>query len=93
MKDTTKFGELIKDGKTLVLFFSDKDDNTQNNELIVEFAALNHEIKCIKINTDLNQELTKALELVNTPTWIVFNGDNIKRFKEGSIDKFTKAFK
>ena len=73
----SKFGELINLEVPILLdFFGDLDETSKSMHPILRdvAAAVGDKGKVIKINVDLNSELSEALRIKDLPTLMIYKG-------------------
>ena len=74
----SKFGELINFEVPILLdFFGDLDETSKSMHPILRdvAAAVGDKGKVIKINVDLNSELSEALRIKDLPTLMIYKGE------------------
>ena len=87
-----KFGELINlDVPILLDFFGDLDESskTMNPVLRDVAAAIGDKGKVIKININLNNELSEALRIKTLPTLMIYKGGEMVWRQSGEQDANT----
>ena len=87
-----KFGELINlDVPILLDFYGDLDEssNTMHPVLRDVAAAIGDKGKVIKININLNNELSEALRIKTLPTLMIYKGGEMVWRQSGEQDANT----
>lgn len=83
----SKFGDIVNSEiPVLINFYSDWDQEYENYALgILKEVAINlgDSAKVIKIDTDKNEELAKALRIKNNPTYIIYQNSEMKWRQSG----------
>jgi len=84
----SKFGDLIKsDIPILIDFYSNREEAQEEKatEVLLEVATnLGKRARVIKINIEKNEVLTKALQIKNDPTFIIYQNNEMKWRQSGS---------
>ena len=76
-----KFGEFIKSSSpTLIDFYNAKNDDGVLQSVA---TAIGKKGKVIKIDTEKNNQLVKALRIKGTPTYIIYKDSEIKWRQSG----------
>ena len=87
-----KFGELINlDVPILLDFFSDLDESSKTMHPVLRdvAAAIGDKGKVIKININLNNELSDALRIKTLPTLMIYKGGEMVWRQSGEQDANT----
>lgn len=83
----SKFGDLIKsDIPILIDFYSNREDDQEEKatEVLLEVAMnLGKRAKVIKIDTEKNEVLARALLIKNNPTFIIYQNNEMKWRQSG----------
>ena len=86
----SKFGDIVNSElPVLIEFYSDWDEikEEESISLLKEVAvALDGKAKVIKIDTDKNEVLAKALRIKSNPTFIIYKNSDMKWRQSGNID-------
>ncbi|HIP47881.1 MAG TPA: thioredoxin [Lutibacter sp.] len=86
----SKFGELVNSEIPILIDFYSNWDEDQEDEavaLLKEVAiALEDTAKVIKIDTEKNETLAKALRIKNNPTFIIYKNSDMKWRQSGKQD-------
>ncbi|MEO9953204.1 thioredoxin family protein [Nonlabens sp.] len=88
----SKFGQLISANVPVLFnFFTDWNEDTvaMNAVLRNVAAALGDKAKVIKIDVEKNQELSEALRIKGVPTFIIYQGGEMKWRQSGAQDDNT----
>ena len=87
----TKFGELISVEKPVLIdFYFDWEDAENNLDTLRDVAAaVGDKGKVIKINVDLNSELSEALRIKDLPTLMIYKGGEMVWRQSGEQDAKT----
>lgn len=88
----SKFGELISANVPVLFnFFTNWNEDTvaMNAVLRNVAAALGDKAKVIKIDVEKNQELSEALRIKGVPTFIIYQGGEMKWRQSGIQDDNT----
>ena len=74
-----KFGTLIQSEKPVLFEFFLDNELTQNNYEVLKTvaAALGDKATVIRINTEQNKELAKALRIKTNPTFIIYKEEQM----------------
>ncbi len=74
-----KFGTLIQSEKPVLIEFYLNNELTENNGKMLKSvaAALGDKAMVIRINTEQNDELTKALRIKTNPTYIIYKAEQM----------------
>lgn len=87
-----KFGELINlDVPILLDFFGDLDESSKTMHPVLRdvAAAIGDKGKVIKININLNNELSEALRIKSLPTLMIYKGGEMVWRQSGEQDANT----
>jgi len=87
-----KFGELINlDVPILLDFYGDLDESSKTMHPILRdvAAAIGDKGKVIKININLNNELSEALRIKSLPTLMIYKGGEMVWRQSGEQDANT----
>ena len=87
-----KFGELINlDVPILLDFFGDLDESSKTMHPVLRdvAAAIGDKGKVIKININLNNELSEALRIKTLPTLMIYKGGEMVWRQSGEQDAKT----
>ena len=87
-----KFGELINlDVPILLDFYGDLDESSKNMHPVLRdvAAAIGDKGKVIKININLNNELSEALRIKTHPTLMIYKGGEMVWRQSGEQDANT----
>ena len=87
-----KFGELINlDVPILLDFYGDLDESSKTMHPVLRdvAAAIGDKGKVIKININLNNELSEALRIKSLPTLMIYKGGEMVWRKSGEQDANT----
>lgn len=87
-----KFGELINlDVPILLDFFGDLDESSKTMHPVLRdvAAAIGDKGKVIKININLNNELSEALRIKTLPTLMIYKGGEMVWRQSGEQDANT----
>ena len=87
-----KFGELINlDVPILLDFFGDLDESSKTMHPVLRevAAAIVDKGKVIKININLNNELSEALRIKSLPTLMIYKGGEMVWRQSGEQDANT----
>ena len=85
----SKFGELINFEVPILLdFFGDLDESSKSMHPVLRdvAAAVGDKGKVIKINVDLNSELSEALRIKDLPTLMIYKGGEMVWRQSGEQD-------
>ena len=88
----SKFGELINLEVPILLdFFGDLDETSKSMHPVLRdvAAAVGDRGKVIKINVDLNSELSEALRIKDLPTLMIYKGGEMVWRQSGEQDAKT----
>ena len=88
----SKFGELINFEVPILLdFFGDLDETSKSMHPVLRdvAAAVGDRGKVIKINVDLNSELSEALRIKDLPTLMIYKGGEMVWRQSGVQDANT----
>jgi thioredoxin 1 len=87
-----KFGELINlDVPILLDFYGDLDESSKTMHPVLRdvAAAIGDKGKVIKININLNNELSEALKIKSLPTLMIYKGGEMVWRQSGEQDANT----
>ena len=87
-----KFGDLINlDVPILLDFFGDLDESSKTMHPVLRevAAAIGDKGKVIKININLNNELSEALRIKSLPTLMIYKGGEMVWRQSGEQDANT----
>ena len=87
-----KFGELISlDVPILLDFYGDLDESSKTMHPVLRdvAAAIGDKGKVIKININLNNELSEALRIKSLPTLMIYKGGEMVWRQSGEQDANT----
>ncbi|MFL2636663.1 MAG: thioredoxin family protein [Flavobacteriaceae bacterium] len=87
-----KFGELINlDVPILLDFYGDLDESSKTMHPVLRdvAAAIGDKGKVIKININLNNELSEALRIKSLPTLMIYKGGEMVWRQSGEQDANT----
>lgn len=87
-----KFGELINlDVPILLDFYGDLDESSKTMHPVLRdvAAAIGDKGKVIKININLNNELSEALRIKSLPTLMIYKGGEMVWRQSGEQDAKT----
>jgi len=87
-----KFGELINlDVPILLDFYGDLDESSKTMHPVLRdvAAAIGDKGKVIKINVNLNNELSEALRIKTLPTLMIYKGGEMVWRQSGEQDAKT----
>ncbi|MBL6648486.1 MAG: thioredoxin family protein [Flavobacteriaceae bacterium] len=87
-----KFGELIDlDVPILLHFYGDLDESSKTMHPVLRdvAAAIGDKGKVIKININLNNELSEALRIKSLPTLMIYKGGEMVWRQSGEQDANT----
>lgn len=87
-----KFGELINlDVPILLDFYGDLDESSKTMHSVLRdvAAAIGDKGKVIKININLNNELSEALRIKTLPTLMIYKGGEMVWRQSGEQDANT----
>ena len=88
----SKFGELINFEVPILLdFFGDLDETSKSMQPVLRdvAAAVGDKGKVIKINVDLNSELSEALRIKDLPTLMIYKGGEMVWRQSGEPVSYT----
>ena len=88
----SKFGELINFEVPILLdFFGDLDESSKTMHPVLRdvAAAIGDKGKVIKININLNNELSEALRIKSLPTLMIYKGGEMVWRQSGEQDANT----
>ena len=88
----SKFGELINFEVPILLdFFGDLDESSKTMHPVLRdvAAAIGDKGKVIKININLNNELSEALRIKTLPTLMIYKGGEMVWRQSGEQDANT----
>ena len=85
----SKFGELMDSEIPILILFHDKWEETELSNTIYSItevaSVLGNKAKVIKIDTDINKKIAKALKIKTNPTYIVYKSGDMKWRQSGKV--------